>query len=129
MGPSTEDENIVREMIENGMDVARLNFSHGTHESHKKTIDMLKKLRKELGVPLPILLDTKGPEYRIRTFEGGKVELSDGDPFSFWCEERVGNSEGVSVSYPELCRELEVGDTILVNDGLVSFRVDAIEGK
>ena len=129
MGPSTEDENIVREMIENGMDVARLNFSHGTHESHKKTIDMLKKLRKELGVPLPILLDTKGPEYRIRTFEEGKVELADGDSFSFWCDERVGSREGVSVSYPELCHELEVGDTILVNDGLVSFRVDAIEGK
>ena len=128
MGPSTEDESVLKAMIENGMDVARLNFSHGTHESHKKTIDMIKKVRKEMNVPLPILLDTKGPEYRIRTFEEGKVELSDGDPFTFWCDERQGSKEGVSVSYSDLCKELCPGDTVLVNDGLVSFRVDSIEG-
>lgn len=128
MGPATEDEAVLRQMIENGMDVARLNFSHGTHESHGKTIEMIKRVRKDMGVPLPIMLDTKGPEYRIRTFEGSSIVLADGDPFEFWCVEKQGSKAGVSVSYPKLCEELGEGDTILVNDGLVSLRVDSIEG-
>ena len=128
MGPSTDSEEVLRGLIENGMDVARRNFSHGTHESQQKTIDMVKKVREEMGVPIAIMLDTKGPEYRIRTFENGSVVVPDEAHFTFWCDERPGSEKGVSVSYPNLCKELEVGDTILVNDGLVNFRVDSIEG-
>ena len=87
MGPSTDSEEVIRGLIENGMDVARLNFSHGTHESQKKTIDMIKKVREEMKVPIAILLDTKGPEYRIRTFESGSVIIPDGAAFTFWCDE------------------------------------------
>ncbi len=128
MGPASDSEEVLRKMVEGGMNVARLNFSHGTHESHGKTIDMIKKVREEMGVPLPILLDTKGPEYRIGTFEKGSILLEEGDPFTFCCEETAGTVEKVSVSYKKLSEELQPGDTILVNDGLVSLRVEAIAG-
>ena len=83
LGPSSEDEEVLSKMIDAGMNVARLNFSHGTHEEHLKKIETIKKVRDKKKVPLPILLDTKGPEFRIRTFKDGKITLSDGDPFTF----------------------------------------------
>ena len=83
IGPASENKDVFREMCLAGLNVARLNFSHGTHEEHQKKIDMIKEVRDELDMPVAILLDTKGPEYRIGTFKGGKITLSDGDDFTF----------------------------------------------
>ena len=128
IGPATESEEKLRELMLAGMNVARLNFSHGTHEEHKVRIDRIKKIREELGLPVAILLDTKGPEYRIRTFEDGKIYLNDGDTFTFTTDEIVGNQERVAVSYKNLHKDLEVGSKIYVNNGLVHFVVEKIEG-
>ena len=127
IGPASNNEETLTKMARAGMNVARLNFSHGTHEDHQKNIDLLKKVREELNMPLAIMLDTKGPEYRIGTFENGKEELLDGDTFTFTTRDVVGNREIVSVSYKNLNNELEVGDKILVNNGLLAFKVEKIE--
>ena len=125
IGPASSDENTLREMCLAGMNVARINFSHGTHAEHQVIIDRIKKIREELNIPVAILLDTKGPEYRIGTFENGHIELKDNDKFTFTTEDVVGNNERVSVSYPHLAKEIEIGDVILVNDGLVKFVVES----
>ena len=129
LGPASETKDIIRGLCKAGMNVARLNFSHNTHADHQRRIDLVKEVREELGMPIAIMLDTKGPEYRIKTFEGGKILLSDGDRFVFTTDEVVGNRERVSVSYARLPEELSVGDTILLNNGLLSFLVDRIDGK
>lgn len=130
IGPACSSEEVLEQMCLAGMNVARLNFSHGTHEQHKENIDKIKRVREKLHLPIAILLDTKGPEYRIRTFEEGKVTLAAGDYFRFYGgEERIGNREGVSVSYPNLAEDLEVGDKILVDNGLLVFNVDGFEGE
>lgn len=123
VGPACKDEKTLTAMCRAGMNVARLNFSHGTHEDHKKMIDLIKKVREKLGMPIAIMLDTKGPEYRIGTFADGKIELSDGDEFSFTIEEIVGDEKRVSVNYKGLIGDLDAGDRILVNNGLVVFEV------
>lgn len=123
IGPACEDAEVLSEMCREGMNVARLNFSHGTHEEHQRKIDVIKETREKLNLPIPIMLDTKGPEYRIRTFENERVKLSDGDEFTFTTEEVIGNEKIVSVNYKQLMENLEVGDTILVNNGLVIFKV------
>lgn len=123
IGPASENEETLTRMCQEGMNVARLNFSHGTHEEHQKKIDLIKKVREKLNLPIPIMLDTKGPEYRIKTFENKKIVLSDGDTFIFTTEDIVGNQERVSVNYSHLCEELKIGDRILVNNGLVIFEV------
>ncbi|MBR6378322.1 MAG: pyruvate kinase [Oscillospiraceae bacterium] len=123
IGPASSDEATLRRMILAGMNVARLNFSHGTHAEHKVRIDLIKKIREDMGQPVPIMLDTKGPEYRIRTFQNHKIRLEEGDPFVFTTEEIEGDESRVSVSYKGLPQELNVGDVILVNDGLVKFQV------
>ena len=128
IGPASEDPAVFRAMCLAGLNVARLNFSHGTHEEHQKKIDMIKAVRAELGLPIAIMLDTKGPEYRIKTFREGKVTLKDGDEFTFTTREVVGDEHIVSVSYKGLAEDLEVGDRVLVNNGLVIFRVESIEG-
>ncbi len=128
IGPATESEEQLRELMLAGMNVARLNFSHGTHDEHKVRIDRIKKVRDELGLPVAILLDTKGPEYRIRTFENGKIYLNDGDTFTFTTDEVVGNQERASVSYKNLHNDLEVGNKVYVNNGLVHFVVEEIKG-
>ena len=129
IGPASEKPEVFRAMCLAGLNVARLNFSHGTHEEHQKKIDMIKAVREELDLPIAIMLDTKGPEYRIRTFENGKIELRDGDDFTFTTRELVGNEQIVSVSYKGLADDLAVGDRVLVNNGLVIFEVRAIEGS
>ena len=126
IGPASESEEVLRGLCRAGMNVARLNFSHGTHEDHLKRINLIKKVREELELPIAIMLDTKGPEYRIKTFDGGKIYLNDGDKFTFTANEVKGDKDRVSVSYPELPRELSVGDTILLNNGLMAFRVESI---
>ena len=129
LGPATETKDILIGLCKAGMNVARLNFSHGTHSDHQKKIDLVKEVREELALPIAILLDTKGPEYRIKTFEGGKILLSDGDPFIFTTEDIVGDQKRVSVSYTRLTQELAPGDTILLNNGLLSFLVEQIQGS
>ena len=128
IGPASDSEEVLAGLCRAGMNVARLNFSHGTHEDHQKRIDMIKRVREQLGLPIAILLDTKGPEYRIKTFEGGRVTLTEGDTFTFTTEDIVGTQERVSVSYSGLAQELTPGDTILLNNGLLSFAVERVEG-
>lgn len=123
LGPACSDEKTVTEMCLAGMNVARLNFSHNTHEDHKKRIDTVKKVREKLGLPIAIMLDTKGPEYRIKTFKNGRITLKDGDSFTFTSREVEGDEQTVSVNYKELPHELEKGDIILLNNGLLSFEV------
>ena len=129
IGPASDNEETLRKLIEEGMAVARLNFSHGTHEEHKKKFDLIKKVRGDLRQPIAIMLDTKGPEYRIKTFENGKITLNDGDTFTFTTDEIIGDQTRVSVSYKNLIDNLEVGDRILVNNGLVIFEVKEISGS
>lgn len=125
IGPACDSEETLRAMMLAGMNVARLNFSHGTHAEHQVRIDRIKKLRAELDLPIAIMLDTKGPEYRIGTFADGKIELHSGDTFTFTTEPVTGNAERVSVSYAGLAQDLEPGNTVLVNDGLIALTVTA----
>lgn len=128
IGPASESPEVFRRMCQEGLNVARLNFSHGTHAEHQKKIDMIKAVREELNLPIAIMLDTKGPEYRIRTFRDGSITLRDGDDFTFTTREIEGDASIVSVSYPGLAEDLAPGDRILVNNGLVIFEVREIEG-
>lgn len=129
MGPNSDDPGVMRALIENGMDVARFNFSHGTHEEQKKRIDQLKAIRKEMKKPIAILLDTKGPEIRTGVLEGGKkVLLKDGQEFTFTTENIVGNDQRVSQTYDQFPQDLKAGDRVLVDDGLIEMTVLRIEG-
>ncbi len=128
IGPSSSDEQVFSAMCRSGLNVARLNFSHGSHQEHQAKIDMIHKVREQLQLPIAVMLDTKGPEYRIKTFQNGKVTLKDGDPFTFTTRDVPGDEHMVSVTYDGLARDLSAGDTILVNNGLVIFQVTSIEG-
>ena len=128
IGPASDSRETLIGMCRAGMNVARLNFSHGTHADHERRISLIKEVREELGLPIAIMLDTKGPEYRIKTFKNGKVNLSDGDKFTFTTDDIIGDNTRVSVSYKRLNSELAPGDTILLNNGLLSFTVESIEG-
>ena len=123
IGPSCSDEKTLRELCLAGMNVARLNFSHGTHEGHLKLINLIKKVRAELDLPIAIMLDTKGPEYRIGCFENGSVVINDGDEFTFTSRDVIGNNGIVSVSYKGFAKEMNRGDIIKVNNGLSVFEV------
>ena len=129
IGPASENEETLKKMCLAGMNVARLNFSHGTHEEQQKKIDLIKKVRTELNLPIAILLDTKGPEYRIRTFKDGKVHVNAGDKFTFTVDEVEGDEKRVSVNYKGLVKDLSVGDKVLVNNGLVVFEVEELKGS
>ena len=128
IGPASDNEEILTRMCRSGMNVARLNFSHGTHDEHQEKIDLIKLVREKLSLPIAIMLDTKGPEYRIGTFENKKITLSEGDEFTFTTETVIGNEKQVSVSYKHLIEELNVGDKILINNGLVIFEVVSLDG-
>ena len=109
IGPASENEETLTQMCKEGMNVARLNFSHGSHEEHQKKIDLIKKVREKLGLPIAIMLDTKGPEYRIKTFENGKITLAEGDTFTFTTEatrrKRRGRvSRRLQRNYPSLIK-------------------------
>ena len=131
LGPACDDDAMLKKMILNGLDCARLNFSHGTHEEQKVRMDRVKRIREELGVPLPILLDTKGPEIRVKTFKEGKVELVEGQEFTFCSDPNVeGDNTKVGLSYPDLAKYVnKPGIKILANDGNVAFETIRIEGK
>ncbi|MBQ7907554.1 MAG: pyruvate kinase [Clostridia bacterium] len=123
IGPACGDEKTLTELCLAGMNVARLNFSHGTHEDHLEKINLIKAVREKLNLPIAIMLDTKGPEYRIRSFENGSATINDGDTFIFTTDDVVGNEKMVGVNYKGLINDLSVGDRILVNNGLVIFEV------
>lgn len=129
IGPASDNEETLTKMIEAGMNVARCNFSHGDHPQHLARFNMIKRVRERLNLPIAIMLDTKGPEYRIGLFENNEIELKKDDKFIFTTDEVMGNKEMVSVSYKNLTKELNTGDRILVNNGLVIFEVTKIEGN
>ena len=129
IGPASQDEATLAKLFKAGMNVARINFSHDTHDVQQKKMDTIKKVREEMGLPIAIMLDTKGPEYRIGTFEGEKAQIQDGQTFTFTTDDIVGDNTRVSVSYKKLAQELKPGDTILVSNGILVFEVQRIEGS
>ncbi len=127
LGPASDNEKTITSMAKAGMNVARINVSHGSHEEHAKKIAAVKRVREKLGMPIALLLDTKGPEFRIKTFKNGKVTLREGDTFAFTTEDIVGDETQVAVSYKGVCEEMQAGDTILLNNGLMVFEVEKVE--
>ena len=123
LGPATDREDVLREMMRAGMNVARFNFSHGSHEEHKARLDQLKKLREELDLPVAAMLDTRGPEVRLKTFAEGPVTLRTGAEFTLTTEDIAGDETRCAVTYAELPQDVKEGDTILLDDGLVRLTV------
>ena len=128
LGPAVDSEDMIRTLIRTGMDAARFNFSHGSHGEHLERLNMLKSVRDAMGRPVATILDTKGPEIRIRSFDTKSITLESGDIFTLTTQDVVGNRGWVSVTYPKLHEELAPGQEILIDDGLVAIRVDRIEG-
>ena len=129
MGPSTDKEGILEQLAIEGMDVARFNFSHGDHEEQKGRLDRLKAIRTKINRPIAALLDTKGPEIRIREFAKGKITLTEGQKFTLTADEIQGDEERVSVTYKDLYKDVKPGDSILIDDGLIGLEVEEIEGS
>lgn len=127
IGPASESEEMLRKLMLAGMNVARFNFSHGTHAEHEAKFNRVIKLRKELGLPIATLLDTKGPEIRLRNFVDGKIELVEGQKFTLTTDETVeGTQDIVSVTYKDIVKDVKVGGTVLIDDGLIGLRVDNV---
>ena len=120
LGPASKDEETMRAMLKAGMNVARLNFSHGTHQQHRETIETFRKVRDELGIPAAVLLDTKGPEIRIGDFTDGGADLKEGDMFTLTSESCEGTKEKVSTTYKALPTQVEKGTRILIDGSCVS---------
>lgn len=130
MGPSCDSDETVKDLMLSGMDAARFNFSHGSYEEHKVRMDRVKRIARELKMEIPLILDTKGPEIRVRNFENGFVVLQEGQSFTLYASEDViGNESGVSVTFPYLSEDVKKGDEILIDDGLVSMTVESISGN
>lgn len=129
LGPAVDSEEILIKLMLKGMDVARINFSHGTHEQHKDRVDRFKKVRETLGLPIPLLLDTKGPEIRTGKFEADEVLLKEGETFTLVNEDLIGNNTKTSVTYKSLYLDVKKGSRILINDGLVELEVKQIKDK
>ena len=129
IGPSSNNEEMLRKMIAAGMDVARFNFSHGSHETQKANLDLVKKVREEMGAAVATMMDTKGPEIRFRDFENGKISLEKGQDFILSTDDFVGDSHRGSITYAGLPGDVHVGSMILVNDGLIQLQVTDIAQK
>lgn len=129
IGPATESGKVLQELLQFGMNVARLNFSHGTHEEHRKRLQAIRQASRETGIPVAVMLDTKGPEIRIGLLEEGIVELSAGDEVILTTEEIKGTKERISVNYAGLPQDVPVGSAILLDDGLLEFTVEKVEGS
>ena len=129
LGPASDSEQVIRELMLAGMNVARLNFSHGSHEEQKGKADLVKKVREELDLPVALLLDTKGPEIRTGDLENGKVELKKGQSFVLTTEDITGNEGMVSISYKDLVKDVKPGDSILIDDGLIGMKVSKVTEK
>lgn len=123
LGPATDDDQILRALMIEGMNVARFNFSHGDYTQHERNMNRVKKLRKELNMPIATLLDTKGPEIRIGKFKEGAVQVKEGQEFTLTTKEIIGDSKSVSVSYKDIIKDVKVGSTILIDDGLIELKV------
>ncbi len=128
IGPASDEEKILTHLIASGMNVARLNFSHGSHEEQQLRVDKVKKIRNKLDTPIAILLDTKGPEIRITQFEEGAVLLREGAYFTLKGDDSLGNEEGISITYKNLAKEVKKSDVILIDDGLIRLSVREIKG-
>ena len=126
LGPATNDVEIMKQLIQNGMDAARINFSHGTYETHAETIAKLKQAREELNAPIPLILDTKGPEIRVKTFKEDKVRLEEDATFTLTTREVEGDMNIVSVTYADLPKDVHRGSRILIDDGLIELKVEDI---
>ncbi|KIR01913.1 Pyruvate kinase [Lachnospiraceae bacterium TWA4] len=130
LGPSTDNPEILKELILNGMNVARFNFSHGDHKEQKARLDLVKQVREELGIPVATLLDTKGPEIRTgKLKDGKKVTLEEGQKFVLSTKEMIGDSKGCSITYADLTEDVKEGDHILIDDGLIELQVNQVEGS
>lgn len=129
LGPATDDVEIMKDLIRNGMDAARINFSHGTYDSHTVIINKLKQAREELDAPIPLILDTRGPEIRIKTFGCDKIYLERGDHFTLTTDEVEGDQTRVSVTYEDFAKDLSKGSRVLIDDGLIEMKVDHINGN
>lgn len=129
MGPATDSDEVMRELMKAGMNVARINFSHGTHEEAKVKIDRIKRIREELDLPVAILLDTKGPEIRIKTFKEGKAVLKKGQKFTLYTADIEGDNTKVSITYPELPKDVKKGTRILIDDGLIELEVNGVDSE
>ncbi|MDR0424056.1 MAG: pyruvate kinase [Clostridiales Family XIII bacterium] len=128
IGPASGNREMLKELMLSGMNAARLNFSHGTHAEHKDKIEMIKEIREELGLPIAIILDTRGPEIRTGRFEGGSAILAEGQKFTIMTKEVMGNSQMCSASYKALVKDVAAGDTILIDDGLIELGVEEVSG-
>lgn len=126
LGPATNDVEIMKQLIQNGMDAARINFSHGTYETHAETIAKLKQAREELNAPIPLILDTKGPEIRVKTFKEDKVRLEENATFTLTTREVEGDVNIVSVTYADLPKDVHRGSRVLIDDGLIELKVEDI---
>ena len=129
LGPSSDTKETISAMFDAGMNVCRLNFSHGTHEEQLRKINIVKELREERKIPLPIMLDTKGPEFRTGRYKNGRITLRKGDKFTFTTDDVLGDETMVSVSYKNITESMQKGDKILLNNGLMIFVVDGVEGN
>ena len=129
LGPASDNPDTIEALIRGGMNAARFNFSHGTHEEQLARLNMFTAIRDSIGSPVATILDTKGPEIRIRGFESKSIELNAGDTFTLTTEETVGNRERVSVTYDRLHEEIGPGQQILIDDGLVGIRVERVQGR
>lgn len=128
IGPAVDEEAVLEKLILAGMDVARINFSHGNYQDQEARIETVKRAREKVGKPVALMLDTKGPEIRIGKFKDGGIELNEGDIFTLVTEEILGDKEKVSITYKNLCNEVNVGTMILINDGLIKVEVVEIQG-
>ncbi len=128
LGPATDDPAVLKKLIESGMDVARFNFSHGTHEEQLERLNALKAMREELGIAVAALMDTKGPEIRLGLFEGGRTELTAGSTFTLTTADCLGNAELAHVNYEGLPRDVRCGDRILLDDGKIALTVKSVKG-
>lgn len=126
IGPSSQDEEMLRKIIEAGMNVARFNFSHGDHEEHGMKLERVRRISRELNLPVAVLLDTRGPEIRLRDFENGKEQLKAGQKFTLTTEEIMGTNERATITYKSLPGDVKPGDSILLDDGLVGLKVDEV---
>ena len=122
LGPSTDKGDVLRQLMQEGMNVARFNFSHGSHEEQKARLDKLVALREELDLPVAALLDTKGPEIRLKELKGGKAELKEGQLFTLALGDFVGDASRVAITYEDLHNDVKAGDRILIDDGLIEMK-------
>ncbi|MBR4880974.1 MAG: pyruvate kinase [Clostridia bacterium] len=126
LGPASANEATIEQMLLAGMSIARLNFSHGTHEGHREYIELFRRVRDRLELPAGVMLDTKGPEIRVGVFEGGSVQVTEGQPFVLTVSEGIGNAEKAEISYKNLPREVKAGDRLVMDDGKISLKVEAV---